>query len=70
MDEPGQFQRRLLGSRGRLAPSRHAVARRSEVRAQDEFAIKTARLKTAVRAGHLIKGDPLGNARLDVTRCQ
>ena len=32
-----------------------AVARRSEVRAQDEFAIKTARLKTAVRTGRLIK---------------
>ena len=47
-----------------------AVARRSKLRAQDEFAIKTARLKTAVRAGHLIKGDPLGNARLDGTRCQ
>ena len=37
---------------------------------KDDLAIKTARLKTAVRLGHLIKGNPLGDARLDGTRFQ
>ena len=37
---------------------------------KDELAIKAARLKTAVRLGHLIEGNPLGNARLDGTPFQ
>jgi hypothetical protein len=45
-----------------------ALGRRSGDK--DELAIKTARLKTAVRLGHLIKGNPLGDARLDCTRFQ
>jgi hypothetical protein len=45
---------------------RHAIAsRRWEVRAQDELALETARLDTAVRVGDLVEGDPLGNARPD-----
>jgi hypothetical protein len=35
---------------------------------KDELAIKAARLKTAVRLGHLIEGNPLSDARLDGTR--
>ncbi len=41
-----------------------------EVRAQDEFALETARLETAVCLGDLVEGDPLGDARLDGATCQ
>jgi hypothetical protein len=37
---------------------------------KDELATKTARLKTAVCLGHLIEGNPLGDAGLDGTRLQ
>ncbi len=49
---------------------RQPVASRREVRAQDELALKTARLKTAVCLGDLIEGDPLGDARPDGAGCQ
>jgi hypothetical protein len=38
---------------------------RREVRAQNEPAIETACLETAVRLGDLIERDPLGDARAD-----
>jgi hypothetical protein len=49
---------------------RHPVASRREVRAQDDLALETARLETAVCLGHLIEGDPLGDARPDGAGCQ
>ena len=52
----------------RRAGTRSRGGRRSG--AQDELALKTARLETAVCLGHLIEGDPLGDARPDGTRCQ
>jgi hypothetical protein len=55
----------LDGSGARLALRRHPVASRREVRAQDELALETARLKTAVCLGDLIEGYPLGDARPD-----
>ena len=54
----------------RLALGQHPVAARRELRAQDELALKTARLKTAVCLGDLIEGDPLGDTRPDVARFQ
>jgi hypothetical protein len=44
---------------------RQPVASRREVRAQDELALETARLETAVCLGDLIEGDPLGDTRPD-----
>jgi hypothetical protein len=41
----------------RLAPRRHPVASRREVRAQDELALESTRLETAVCVGDLIEGD-------------
>src|SRR5215469_5658626 len=41
-----------------------------KLRAQDELAVETAGLDTAVCLGDLIEGDPLGNARPDGTSCQ
>ena len=38
--------------------------------AQDELALKTARLETAVCLGNLLEGNPLGDARPDGARCQ
>ena len=58
------------GSGARLALRRYPVASRLKVRAQDEFALETARLETAVRLGDLIEGDPLGDARPDGASCQ
>ena len=54
----------------RIALGQHPVAARRELRAQDELALKTARLKTAVCLGDLIEGDPLGDTRPDVARFQ
>ena len=57
---------RLGRGRGaRLAPRRHPVAARREVRAQDELALETARFETAVGLGDLVEGDALGDARPD-----
>jgi hypothetical protein len=58
-----RFSSISLGIRPRLALRRHPVASRRKVRAQDELALKTARLETAVRLGDLVEGDPLGDAR-------
>src|SRR6516162_3418925 len=41
-----------------------------KLRAQDELAVETAGLDTAVCLGDPIKGDPLGNARMDGAACQ
>ena len=41
---------------------RHPVASRREVGAQDELALETALLETAVCLGDLIEGDPLAEA--------
>src|SRR5262245_8392560 len=49
---------------------RYPLASRGEVRAQDELALETARLETAVRLGDIIEGDPLGHARTDRATCQ
>src|SRR5439155_15291817 len=62
--------RGLDGSGARLARRRHPVASRREVRAQDELAVETARLETAVCLGNLIEGDPLSDARPDGASCQ
>jgi mono/diheme cytochrome c family protein len=62
--------RGLDGSGARLALRRHPLASRREVRAEDELALETARLKTAVCLGDLIEGDPLGDARPDGASCQ
>jgi hypothetical protein len=51
------------GTGARLALRRHPVGSQLEVRAQDELALETARLKTAVCLGDLIEGNPLGDAR-------
>src|SRR5262249_1109319 len=53
--EPGRG-RRLDGSEARLAPRRHLVAPRREVRAQDELALETAHFETVVCVGDLIEG--------------
>ena len=58
------------GSGALLALRRHQVASRREIRAQDELALETARLETAVCLGDLIEGDALGDARSDGARCQ
>src|SRR5262249_24117756 len=60
----------LDGSGARLARRRHPVASRREVRAQNELALETARLKTAMCLGDLIEGDPLGDPRPDGVSCQ
>src|SRR5713226_7691304 len=62
--------RGLNGGGARLALRRYPVASRGDLRAQDELALETARLETAVRLGDLIEGDPLGNARPDDASCQ
>src|SRR5262249_56558535 len=49
---------------------RGCAERRSEFRAQDELALETARLKTAVCLGDLIERDPFGDARSDSASCQ
>jgi hypothetical protein len=49
-----------------LALRQHPVAPRRELRAQDELALETARLETAVCLGDLIEGDPLGDTRPNV----
>ena len=54
----------------RLFTNRHSVASRRKVRAQDEFALETARLETAVCLGDLIEGNPLSDARPDGADCQ
>src|SRR4051812_29745542 len=41
------------------------VASRRKLRAQDEFALETTRLESAVCLGDLVEGDPLGDARTD-----
>ena len=46
------------------------ISLRQEVRAQDEFALETARLETAVCFGDLIKRDALADAWSDGIRCQ
>ena len=45
-------------------------AARRETRAQDELALETARLKTAVSLGDFIEGNPLGDTWPDGARCQ
>jgi len=60
----------LDGSGARSARRRLAVASRRNVRAQDELAFETARLKTAVCLGDLIERNPRGDARLDGVSCQ
>jgi hypothetical protein len=60
----------LDGNGARLALRRHSVASRREVRAQDELALETARLETAVCLGDLIEGNPLSDARPDGADCQ
>src|SRR5690349_3618997 len=62
--------RGLDGSGARLALRRYPVASRREPRAQDELALETACLETAVRLDDLIEGDPLGDARPDGASCQ
>ena len=51
-----RFSSIRLGSGSRLALRRHPVAPRREVRAQDELALETARLETAVCLGHPHRG--------------
>src|SRR5206468_3359298 len=71
--EQDDSQGRLASARGRgldesgarLALKRHAFASRGEVWAQDELALETASLETAVRLGDLVEGNALGHARLD-----
>src|SRR3954463_13479471 len=53
-----------------LALRRHPIASRWEIRAQDKFALKAARLETVMCLGDLIEGDPLGDARPDGAGCQ
>src|SRR5262245_63417602 len=60
----------LDGRAARLPLQRHPVASHREVRAEDELALETARLETAVCLGDLIEGDPLGDARRDGASCQ
>jgi len=48
-----------------LAATRHPIARRRQLGAQDELAVDTARLETAVRVGDFVERDALGDARLD-----
>jgi hypothetical protein len=49
---------------------RHLVLPRREVRAQDELALETARLKAAVSLGDLVEGDPICDVRPDGASCQ
>jgi hypothetical protein len=67
----------LAGAHENIGPStrtfrcrlkRHPIASRREVRAQDDLALETARLETAVCLGDLIEGDPLGDARPDASQ--
>ena len=51
----------------RLALRRQPVTARRKVRAQDELAIETACLETAMCLCDLIERDPLGDARPDST---
>src|SRR6266699_5923231 len=60
----------LDGSGARLALRRHPVASRRKVRAQDELALETARLETAVCLGDLIEGDPPGDTGPNGATCQ
>jgi len=53
-----------------MGQARPSLQRAREVRAQDELALETARLETAVCLGDPIEGDPLGDARPDGARCQ
>jgi len=70
-DAAGKYFGSRLGRRGaRLALRPHPVASRRELRAQDELALETARLETAVCLGDLIEGDPLGDMRPDITSLQ
>ena len=48
-------------SGAQLALRQHPVASRRELRAQDELALETARLETAVCLGDLMEGDLLGH---------
>ena len=57
-------------SRARLALSWHPVALRREVWAENELAVETARLETAVCLGYLVERDPLGDARPNGPSCQ
>src|SRR5215467_7403335 len=59
----------LRGNGARLVLKPHLSASRREVRAQDELALETARLETAVCLGDLIEGDPLGDAWPDGASC-
>src|SRR5262249_55466841 len=58
------------GRRAWPAPSRHPAEMGRKVRAQDEFAVETARLDAAVGLSDLIEGDPPGDARPDCASCQ
>jgi hypothetical protein len=49
---------------------RQPVASRPQVRAQDELALETTRLETAVCLGYLIEGNPPGDVRPDGACCQ
>ena len=54
----------------RIALRQLPVASWREVRAQDELAVETSRLETAMGLGDLIEGEALGDARLDGAGCQ
>jgi hypothetical protein len=41
-----------------------------EIRTEDEFALESTRLKAAVCLGDLVKGDSIGDMRLDCAGCQ
>ena len=56
--------------RARLVLSWHPVALRGEVWAENELAVETARLETAVCLGYLVERDPLGDARPNGPSCQ
>src|SRR5262245_37185023 len=53
-----------------LGSDRHLVWPRWRIRAQDELALETARLETAVCLGDLIERDPLGDTGSDGASCQ
>src|SRR5215471_11277502 len=61
---------RVDGSGLPLALRRLPIASWREVRVQDELAVETSRLETAVGLGDLIEGDALGDARPDSASCQ
>ena len=58
------------GSGLRMALRQLPVASWWEVWAQDELAVETSRLETAMGLGDLIEREALGDARLDGASCQ